>query len=179
MYTSDDIYSWFRDSLKSKLESISIEDFNDGWSKGLRNKTNFYKNLFGELVDNSQMFIGHEQFRCDLTIYDKDHIPLVLIETENNHQDASTEIDQLCCLHAPLKVLVISCAWHDSERSRWLPEWQAIIKKYNTAYPSNSKFCIVVGEWGRGKPDDQILRYYMVTLSANGDIFEDLVWQLQ
>lgn len=179
MYTSDDIYIWFRDSLKRKLESTSIDYFNDAWCNGLKNKTNFYKKFFSDLVDGTSRFVGYEQFRCDMTIYDKDNIPLVLIETENNHQDASTEIDQLCCFHAPLKVLVISCDWHDSEREKWLPEWQEIIRRYNSAYPSNSKLCIVVGEWGRGYPDDKILRYYLTTLASNGSVIEDIVWQLQ
>lgn len=179
MYTSDEIYIWFRDNLKRKLESTTIEDFSNAWSNGLVNKTNFYRQFFSGLVEDSSRFVGYEEFRCDMTIYDKEHIPLVLIETENNHQDASTEIDQLCCFHAPLKVLVLSCAWYDSEREKWLHHWQKIIEKYNAAYPTNSKFCIVVGEWGRGKPDDEILRYYLITLSSNGSIIEDLVWTLQ
>jgi hypothetical protein len=98
---------------------------------------------------------------------------------ENAHSTASTEIEQLCCLNAPLKILVISCDWYDTERERWLPVWQDIINKYNNAFPTNSKFSIVVGEWGRGIPCDEILRYYLVTMSSTGQVIEDLVWQLQ
>ncbi|MFC3031675.1 hypothetical protein ACFOEE_03980 [Pseudoalteromonas fenneropenaei] len=179
MYTSDDIYIWFRDRLKSKLETISLSDFAIGWSTGLANKTKFYEQLFKEVGEFERKVVTYEQFRCDVTISDENGVPLVLIEMENAHSTASSEIEQLCCLNAPLKVLVISCAWHDSERERWLPIWQNIIRKHNSAFPTNSKFCIVVGEWGRGRPCDELLRYYMVTLSSQGNVVEDLVWQLQ
>lgn len=179
MYTSDDIYTWFRDSLKKKLESISLDEFDTAWCNGLTNKTTFYNKFFKELGEDAGKIVAYEQFRCDVTISDQNQIPLVLVEMENDHSDASTEIDQLCCLNAPLKVLVISCDWYETERDKWLPVWQDIIKKYNTAYPTNSKFCIVVGEWGRGKPSDDLLRYYVVTMSSTGKVIEDMMWQLQ
>ncbi|WP_370547441.1 hypothetical protein [Edwardsiella tarda] len=179
MYTSDAVYLSFKNALYNKLFSIDISDFESAWGNGLSNKTRFVEKLFSSLASDMSLFIEYEKFRCDMTLLDEDGIPLVFIESENNHSTAVTEVEQLCCLHAPLKVLVISCSWFDTERERWLPIWSSIIKKYSEAYPTNSKFSIIIGEWGRGVPCDDILRYYMVTLSSLGEVIDDVEWVLQ
>ena len=179
MYTSDTIYIEFKKALKKHLFNTSIATFEQAWINGLTNKTKFYEEFFSTVADELKFETVFEQFRCDMTFVDNENIPLVLIECENAHVTASTEIEQLCCLNAPLKALVISCDWFDTERAKWLPIWQDIIKKYNLAYPTTSKFSIIIGEWGRGKPCDDILRYYLITLSATGEIIDDVEWTLQ
>ena len=179
MYTSDSVYLKFKEALKNELFKIKIDDFESAWCNGLANKTKFYELFFSGLASSMSLYTVYEQYRCDMTFIDEDEIPLVLIETENNHTTASLEISQLCGLNAPLKVLVISCDWFDSEREKWIPIWSDIIRKYNLAFPTNSKFCVVVGEWGRGHPCDDILRYYVVTMSNMGEVIEEIEWRIQ
>lgn len=179
MYIPDEIYTWFKASFEQKIKSTPIEDFKYAWSNGLDNKTLFFKTLFSDLIQDSTWLVQYEHFRCDIMICDQHRIPLVFIETENMHRTASTEVQQLCCLHAPLKVLFISCSWHDSQREKWLHTWQSILRTHHAAYPSNANFCIVIGEWGRGIPDDGILRFYLLKLAPHGAITEDCVWELQ
>ena len=179
MYTSDTLYLQFKLALKKQLFNTTISTFEHAWANGLSNKTKFYGEFFSSVAKELNLNTAYEQFRCDLTFSDSDNIPLILIECENVHTTASTEIEQLCCLNAPIKALVISCDWFDTEREKWLPIWRTIIKKYNFAFPTTSKFSIIVGEWGRGKPCDDILRYYLITLSSTGDIIDDVEWTLQ
>jgi hypothetical protein len=104
------------------------------------------------------MHVWYEFLRCDFTLVNAEGIPLVFLESENIHGSASEEIEKLCCIAAPVKVLFLSCSWYDSERAAWLDEWMQRVRKQHEFIEFDSVYMIVVGEWGRGKPSDDVLR---------------------
>jgi hypothetical protein len=173
MYTSDTVYRSFIKALETIIKDTDISKFEEVW-KSVSSKTEFYKkNFFESLADNMSCKLKTEEFRCDFTLMDSDDFPLVRIESENKHGTASHEIYTLCRLLSPLKVLFLSCEWTDSEGKKFLPEWREAIRKFNLSYPTDFKFCIVIGEWGRRNPPDDILRYCIATLSSDGEIFDE------
>ena len=179
MYSSKIICNEFKKNVKDQIYDIPVTDLLSAWQNGLANKTKFYEKLFKDVASRMGHEIEYERFRCDSTIVDKNKFPLVLIETENKHTTATTEVHQLCGIVSPVKALVLSCEWADSEREKWLPKWQEIIRTYNSTFPINSRFCIIISEWGRKITNDEILRFYFISLDSNGEIIDDLEWEIE
>jgi hypothetical protein len=64
--------------------------------------------------------------------------PQVFIEYENRAQSAMVEVEKLCYLRAPLKILITFCRWPDKDLRKkwvdcvagswkWLPEFSGIV----------------------------------------------------
>lgn len=170
-----DEWQRFRDSLILELKATPIADFEAAWM-GLKNKTGFYgSDLLARVSERNNWTVWYEFLRCDFALVNHDGIPIVFIESENNHQSASEEIEKLCCVCAPLKVLLLSCSWYDSERAIHLQGWRERIRKQNEALSFDCVYAIVVGEWGRGYPDDGVLRYYIESFDADGADLEPTI----
>lgn len=163
----------FRDSLLAELQSTPIKEFEEAW-QGLKNKTSFYgSKLLSRVAELNQWSIWYEFLRSDFALANADGIPVVFIESENNHRSASEEIEKLCCVASPVKVLFLSCEWHNSEREAFLDGWLERIRRQHSALPCDCIYMIVVGEWGRGHPDDGILRYYLESYDSTCHQIED------
>lgn len=109
-----------------------------------------------------------ERHRCDYAFVNLDGVPLIFAEVENAHTTASHEIRCLCSLAAPLKVLVLSCDWQDTEKARFLPQWREIIKTHHAVISMDCLYAVIVGEWG-----DALLQYSFTLLDTRGEVIED------
>lgn len=162
----------FRDSLVAELKLTPIGEFEEAW-QGLKNKTEFYgSKLLVRVAHRNQWEIWNEFLRCDFALANSDGIPIIFIESENNHASASEEIEKLCCIAAPVKVLFLSCEWFNSERQAFIDDWLERIRRQHSALPFDCMYMFVVGEWGRGDPDDGILRYYLESFDPLGQEIE-------
>jgi len=168
----------FRDSLLCELQLTPLQKFEEAWH-GRKDKTGFYgSDLLHRVAERNHQSIWHEFLRCDFVLANTDGVPVVFIESENDHRSARDEIEKLCCVLAPVKVLFLSCEWHDSERAVYRNGWLERIKKQHSALPYSCIYMIVVGEWGRGNPCDEILRYYLESYDSDGRQVEDTILEI-
>jgi len=165
----------FKSSLAEELRATPIEVFAAAWG-GRKDKTGFYgSSLIPRIAQKCEMKVWYEFLRCDFALANGEGVPLVFIESENCHGSASEEIEKLCCIAAPVKVLFLSCSWHDSEREAWLGGWLQRIRKQHDLIEFESIYMVVVGEWGRGNPSDEVLRYYLESFGTDGKQLEPTI----
>lgn len=172
------IWTEFVAAFCSALDEAGPDRLLAMW-RGIGEKTHFYENgLMPTIASKLGCRLEIERFRCDFTFTLPEGVPVAFVESENAHPTAGKEIVDLCCLAAPVKALIVSCAWHDSEREIWLPRWREIIRRHHAYFPMDCVYGVIVGEWGRGVPDDTILRYYFTAVDSRGDVIAESEWSL-
>src|SRR5271157_1214041 len=109
----DALTEWrnFEDALVKELNARSLAEFKSAWAS-LPAKTEFYRTILLKKVgDRLKYELGCEHLLRDFVLFNKDRVPVVFIESENNHASASHEIEKLCAVSSPVKALFLSCSW--------------------------------------------------------------------
>jgi len=99
--------------------------------------------------------------------------PVIFIESEEQATCADQEVKTLCCLAAPLKVLITVGEWEDviprwrngEHRSTLVTRWRSIRAAYQTAWRDPGVFGVLVGE----SDPDGFLRFHAFELDAGTD----------
>jgi hypothetical protein len=142
-----ELWSNFKDAFVKSLDVIGKSRLEEAWAD-VRVKTIFYKkDLMPEIARHLGMNHKTERLRRDHSFLDANHVPMIVVECENQHGTAWQEVESLCSLAAPLKVLVLSCEWQASEQKVYLPIWTDIIRKHHAVISLRCLYAIVVGEW--------------------------------
>lgn len=158
----------FRKAFCDTLDTIDRTHLLEAWENGA-NKTAFYEHKFMSIVaERLGCSLAIEYLRADYTFFTADHIPLVFAEAENAHGSAGHEIKNLCSVAAPLKVLILSCSWQDSERDRFLPEWVNVIRMRHQAILMDCCYGIIVGEWH--DTDRCFIEYSFTLIDTDGTV---------
>jgi hypothetical protein len=149
--------------------------FDSVWGK-MPDRTQFYKS---KLLPNVAAVLGYK-FRAEFMLVDysllnRDGVSVVFIESEHSAESAVRETDKLCAVSSPVKVLFLCCPWADGMRERFLPQWKERIATHHRYLDQNAVYMIVVGEWGRGKPDDEKLRYYIESFDISGNEIDSTI----
>lgn len=156
------------DALKAVLTTTPISEFEKAFGR-LDAKTDFNGRFFARVAERLGYKLYPEFLRVDFVIRNADNIPIAFIESENIHPTAGEEIEKLCVVSAPVKFLMLSCEWSDSERAAYLPGWKQRIALQHQYFGEDCIYVIVIGEWGRGKPqDDGVLRYIFDVIDSQG-----------
>lgn len=165
------IWKQFRTALCDALKATSFAVLEEVWKSG-PNKTAFYENaLMPKVAKLMGGKLKKEKHRCDYALLNSDGVPIVFAEAENNHGTASHEIMSLCALTAPLKVLLISCDWKETEKMAYLPQWAKIIRTHHAEVTMDCLYAIIVGGWeGDGTP----FEYISTLLDTSGKEIEEL-----
>lgn len=108
-----------------------------------------------------------ERLRCDYTFFNDSGVPIIAVESENAHPTAWKEMESLCSLAAPLKVLVLSCDWQN-EKKQYLPQWTDIIRKHHSTVSVDCLYVIISGEW-----ENEEMPIYSFTLINTAGIVLD------
>lgn len=156
-----------RKETEAELLNRPLSDFEKAWN-GLEEKTVLNNQIFRRVAERLEYEFGTEFLRCDFVIKNRDGIPVVFIESENNHTSAGHEIEKLCAVAAPVKILILSCEWSDSEKEQYLPIWKDRIARQHSYFGEDCVYAILVGELGRGRPDDGVLRYIFDVIDSHG-----------
>ncbi|GEP46237.1 hypothetical protein [Brevifollis gellanilyticus] len=165
------LWEEFRSAFCAALDLNSREGLGQMW-ENIKAKTSFYEGTLMPMITKSLGYgLEFERFRFDYTFVDENGIPLIVVESENAHAKASHEINCLCNLAAPLKVLVLSCDWQRSEKITHLPVWQAIIQKNHAVVSVDCLYGIIVGEWD--EPEDALLTYSFMLLDNKGAVIDE------
>lgn len=169
----------FLDAFSQGLFATSGEEFSRAW-KSSGDRTQFYEGTFLQNVSEAMgLTFKKEEFKVDYTFcattendYD---VPMVFIESENFAITAHHEIRKLCCLHAPLKVLIVCAEWsnepgawkHGGYQDQLLKQWAAQIRAHNKVWPSPSITGVIVAEW------NESLKYYAVAFDHFGEVVDE------
>jgi len=162
----DALTEWrnFEAALIQELKATPIAEFEKAWDGRLA-KTAFYGSvLLPKIAESLGYKIASEFLRVDFVILNSDQVPVVFIESENNHESGHEEIEKLCAVSAPVRVLFLSCDWVEGEREKWLPGWLDIIATHHKYYGQEAVYMIVVGEW-RGTLQ---YSYYVESFDGSG-----------
>jgi hypothetical protein len=152
----------FEAALIKELKETPIAEFARAWT-GLFDRTAFYRNVLLPRVAKSLGYVlAYEHLRCDFVILNTDRVPVIFIESENNHLSASQEIDKLCAVSSPVRVLFLSCEWAEGQRERWLPGWQKTFATHHIYSEQKAVYMIVVGEWMPRNPGDDMKELYYI-----------------
>lgn len=169
----------FLNAFKRELSETCDDDFRKAWTSS-RNRTQYYEeNLLRKVAQALGLSFKKEEFKIDYTLCHSEEngyeVPVIFIESENIASSAHHEIRKLCCLHAPLKVLIVCAEWstdpgswsHGGQKDKLLSDWSLQIKAHNKIWPSPNFTGIIVAEW------NQQLKYYSVAFNHLGEIADD------
>jgi hypothetical protein len=104
---------------------------------------------------------------------DSEPTPSIFVESEEQATCADQEVKTLCCLAAPLKVLITVGEWEDAMprwrngglRSTLVTRWRSIRSAYNMAWRDPGVFGVLVGE----SDPDGLLRFHAFELDTGTD----------
>jgi hypothetical protein len=165
------LWADFKSAVSKALDEVEKANLIEAW-KTTRRKTEFYEwVLMPAVAKRLSLKLQIERLRCDYTFLDPNGVPLIAVESENAHPTAWQEMESLCSLAAPLKVLVLSCDWQASEKDKYLLEWTDIIRKHHAVVSVDCLYAVVVGEW-RGI-DSCLIQYSFALIDTNGKVIEE------
>ncbi len=157
------------------LQTAPSDALATAWSTQTE-RTKFYQTTALEHVASTLGYkFRTELFKVDFAmsvVKDDRKIPIIFVESENLITTAAHEIQKLCCISAPLRILLSVAEWDETKgvwqsgghRTTYLSEWQAIIRAHNSVWSRTGLIGIVVGEW---RPTD-VLRFYFTAIDAEG-----------
>ena len=175
------ISTWttFFDHFSRSLKAVPPDRFARAWNVE-DERTAIYRAIIksaGTVPAMSALTFRPERCRIDFMLgYDVPSatglrpafVPVIAVESENNVKDAAFEVDSLCALAAPVKLLITCAIWHETPptqlpREALLEHWRAIHAAHRAGRPElpEDMFAVVVGERTR-----QDLRFYLEYLSA-------------
>ena len=168
-FDSEIISQNFKNALIKELQSTPLAVFESFWYKG-PDRTQYYKS---KLLPQVARELGYdflpEFLLVDYAFLNNERVPVVFIESEHSHESAVRETDKLCAVCSPVKVLFLCCSWYDGVRKQFLPRWQERIATHHKYSCGKAVYFIVVGERGRGNPEDHVLRYYIESYNESGE----------
>ncbi len=161
-------WSKIRDTIEAELRRTPISEFEKAFGSPDA-KTEFNGQLLEAVAERLGYHRWTEFLRCDFAIVNRQKIPVAFIESENYHGTAEDEIDKLCAVSAPVKILMLSCSWSDSERAVFSPVLEgADCTSGINIFGEDCVYAIIVAEWGRGQPEDEVLRYLFDVIDHRG-----------
>lgn len=168
----------FLSSFSESLHSTPLETFSKAWESS-RNRTELYEGaLLRAVAEKMGLLFKSEEFKVDYTLcvqgVDGYQVPAVFVESENVALSAHHEIRKLCCLHAPLKVLIVCAEWsndtnvwkHGGYKNKLIQQWSKQIREHNKVWPSPCITGVIVAEW------HESLRYYAFAFDHLGEIVD-------
>ena len=103
-------------------------------------------------------------------------VPLIFVESENEVEKTGHEVQKLCSMSAPLRVLITVAQWDDAPgfwnrggiRPLMVERWNRIVVAQNNVWPNPGIIGYIVGERGR----DDMLRFYTFAYRHDGSLHE-------
>ena len=170
MKTPQTTWTEFRAAFYNALDQVKPEKFLEAWKYGGHNMNPFYAETFmPKVAANIKLKLHPERYKRDYTFVNENDVPLILAEVETSHPTATREIINLCCFCAQLKVLVLSCDWEATEKSKFLDSWRKIIIDHHAAFQMDCLYAIVVGEW----QNEHLIEYSFTLIDTGGNVIEN------
>ena len=149
----------------------------DAWSSSTK-RTQFYRDcLLRKVATALDLELKPELFRRDFAMRVKATngrmVPVIFIESENQAGTADYEIEKLCAVCAPLRVLITVTTWDESPgiwprggyKTAYSARWREIIKAHGEVWPQPGIIGVLVGEWR-----EKTLKFYAFAFDPLGNV---------
>jgi hypothetical protein len=154
------------------LEAIRLAEI---WAAQYSRATFCADELLKSVARDLELDFKREHSRVAYSMWDRrsdsEPTPVILIESEEQATCADEEVKTLCCLAAPLKVLMTFGEWEDviprwrngGHRSTLVTRWRSIRSAYHAAWRDPGVFGVLVGE----SDPDGVLRFHGFELDGD------------
>ena len=168
----------FKKEFHSELSHLSDDDFKKAWENCANRTVLYEKKIIPGVAKSLGLKFLNEDFKIDYTlchVIDGNNVPGIFIESENNASSAHHEIRKLCCLSAPLKVLIVCAEWsdktgdwkHGGHKNKLIDRWTSQIKAHNKMWSSPAITGLIIAEWNHH------LKFYSIAFDHLGEIADD------
>lgn len=182
MRDATELWSEFVKAFAGELQSTQEADATVlawHWLSQTARTTLYADRILKQVAIRLGMVLVPERFKVDFAMGVKQGetlVPLVFVESENQAKGAEWEINKLCSLRAPLRVLICCTEWLETpgywprggRRTELVKCWSEIIQAHNRHLPDHGKIGLIVGESGKGG-----LRFYANAWDDNGQMPEE------
>lgn len=173
-YQSRPLWEAFRNAIISSIQETAITVFEEAW-KSCYQRTEFY---FNELLPQvagklNLQFKKERPFKIDGVFWTKagqtTEVPVIYLESENIATRSNEEVYKLCCVNAPLKVLIICTEWDDATWRKELGEgyWHYIIEDFKDEVGLKGLLAFIIADW------QETLRFHSYVINEGGEVAED------
>ena len=168
------LWAAFQESFCAAIQSVGEVRLAEIWATQYTRTTHYADELLQSVAKDLGLDLKRESSRVNYSMWDcrsdSEPTPLIFIESENHATGADNEVKTLCCLAAPLKVLITAGEWEDviprwrdgGHRSTLVARWRSIRSAYHAAWPDQGVFGVLVGE----SDPDGVLRFHGFELDA-------------
>jgi len=171
----------FQNQFRRAVNENGLPALMNAWM-GEDQRTLYYsETIFPEVAEKLGLRLEMRLLNVDFAMCSQDGsglgVPLAFIESENKIATTKDEIRKLCCVSAPLRVLVTVAEWddtpgtwkHGGRKREFLALWETIIKRHFATWPQPAVFGILVGEASFA---DTRLRFYTHAFGPAGECLD-------
>jgi hypothetical protein len=171
------LWTAFQKSFCAAILSLEANRLAEIWAAQYSRTIFSADELLKSVSKNLDLDFKREHSRVAYSMWDcrsdSEPTPVIFVESEEQATCADQEVKTLCCLAAPLKVLITVGEWEDAMprwrngglRSTLVTRWRSIRSAYNTAWRDPGVFGVLVGE----SDPDGLLRFHAFELDAGTD----------
>jgi hypothetical protein len=168
------LWAAFQRSFCAAIQSLEGIGLAEIWATQYTRTSNYADELLKSVAKDLELDFKREYSMVDYSMWDcrsnSEPTPVIFIESENHATGADHEVKTLCCLAAPLKVLITVGEWEDviprwrngGHRSTLVTRWRSIRSAYHEAWPDPGVLGVLVGE----SDPDGVLRFHGFELDA-------------
>jgi len=164
------LWSDFKKEFVNQIKLQSEKGLTEAWFNRT-NRTNFYvKEIFPLVAKNMDLVLTKELFKVDAAMAMKSQpdnweIPIIFIESENVISSALEEVDKLCSLSAPVRVLITIGDKKDPDTKAKIDEWASLIKAYSKIWSNKGIIGIIIADYQ--------LNFISMAWGENGEQIEE------
>jgi hypothetical protein len=173
-YDKQSLWDSFKNSFVASIKETEVTAFKDAW-KSCGDRTKFY---FDDLLRKVALKLGlgfqtEKPFRIDgifvKTAGQTTTVPIIYLESENNATNSHEEVYKLCCLNAPLKVLIVCTDWNSEiwKNKIIYGHWHYIVEDFQDELSLNGYFAFIIAAW------DETLKFHSFVLNESAEVIED------
>ena len=172
-FTSDLLWASFRKAFVDTTNEISIVDFEKAWISSGDRTMFYFDSLLPTIAKKLDLTFEKEMiYRID-GVFSKvggqnTKVPVIYLESENDIRTSEREVNKLCMLNAPLKILMVCNEWNEASK-KLIKEyyWDYIIEDFAEQIGLKGVFAVIIGEW------NETLKIYTHVFNDKGEIIED------
>jgi len=173
-YDKQSLWGNFKSALIASIKETEATAFKEAWkSCGDRTKFYFYELLPKVALKLDLGFQTEKPFRIDGIFVKRagqtTNVPIIYLESENIATNSHDEVYKLCCLNAPLKVLVVCTEWDNEywKKKVIYGHWHYIVEDFKDELSLTGYFAFIIAAW------DQTLKFHAFVLNEHAEIIED------
>src|SRR6202035_5237607 len=156
------------------IAALTTTELHDGW-KSLQRTQLYAERIVPAIAATMGLLrIPGEPLRVDHVLSDQSGVPIIFIESENAWDTAHQELQKLCWVAAPLRVVFTVCQWDDTpgiwtsggRKAACREKWQSILRGQSRVWPNPGLIAVIIAEACQVGQRERV-RYYGLCFSGN------------